>query len=115
MHDQYGDQIINLSSNKFPKGLITLESVFIPDDQARDRGMNLAASKDDHTRVMVADGKSLNMGRVCSKIEQEIFIHLCQEFNDVFSCTYDDLKGFDPSLFQHIIDLIDNVKPIRKK
>ena len=47
--------------------------------------MNLAADKDDHTPVMVADGKSLNMGKVCSEIEQESFIHLCQEFNDVFS------------------------------
>ena len=56
--------------------------------------MNLAADKDDHTPVMVANGKSLNMGKVCSEIEQESFIHLCQEFNDVFSWTYDDLKGF---------------------
>ena len=43
------------------------------------------------------------------------FIHLCQEFNDVFSWTYDDLKGFDPSLFQHTVDLIDNVKLVRHK
>ena len=35
--------------------------------------------------------------------------------NDIFSWTYDDLKGFDPILFQHTIDLIDNVKPVRQK
>ena len=85
LQDQYGDQIINLSSNKLPKDIITLESVFNPNDQARGRVMNLATDKDDHTPVMIADGKSLNMGKVCSKIEQESFIHLCQEFNDVFS------------------------------
>ena len=68
LQDQYGDQIINLSSIKLPKGLITLESVFNPDDQARGRVMNLAADKDDHTPVTVADGKSLNMGKVCSEI-----------------------------------------------
>ena len=69
--------------------------------------MNLSADKDDHTPVTVADGKSLNMGKVCSEIEWEIFIHLCQEFNDVFSWMYDDLKGFDPRLFQYTIDLIE--------
>ena len=69
LQDKYGDQIINLSSNKLPKGLITLESVFNPDDQARGRDMNLATNEDDYTSVMVADGKSLNMGKVCSEIE----------------------------------------------
>ena len=77
--------------------------------------MNIPSKKDDYTLVVVADGKSLNMGKVCSKIEKENFIHLCQEFNDIFSWTYDDLKGFDPSLFQHTIDLVDKVKPVRQK
>ena len=49
MQDQYGDQIINLSSNKLPKGLITLERIFNPDDQARGRVMNLVADEDDQT------------------------------------------------------------------
>ena len=69
LQNEYGDQIINLSSNKWPKGLITLESVFDRDDQARGRVMNLAVDEDDHTPVTVVDGKSLNMGKVCSEIE----------------------------------------------
>ena len=77
--------------------------------------MNLAAEKNDHTPVMVADGKSLNVGKVCSETEQGNFIHLCQEFNDIFAWTYDDLKGFHPRLFQHTIDLIDKAKPVRQK
>ena len=77
--------------------------------------MNLATEKDGHTLVIIADGKSLNMGMVCSEIEWEYFIHLCQEFNDIFAWTYDDLKGFDPIFFQHIIDLVDNVKLVKKK
>ena len=35
--------------------------------------------------------------------------------NDVFSWIYDNLKGFDQSLFQHTIDLSSDVKPIRQK
>jgi hypothetical protein len=80
-------------------GLITLESVFNPDDQTRGKGMNLSTEKDDHTPVMIADGMSLNMGKVCSELEQENFVHLCQEFTDIFAWTYDDLKSFDPRLF----------------
>ena len=76
---------MNLSSKKLPKVLVTLESVFNPDDQARGRVMNLAIDEDDHTPVTIVDGKSLNMGKVCSEIERESFIHLCQEFNDVFA------------------------------
>ena len=63
--------------------------------------------------ITVVDGRTLNMGKVCSKSKQENFVHLCQEFNDVFSWTYDNLKGFDTSLFQHTIDLVDDFKPIR--
>ena len=99
LKDQYGDKIINLSSNKFPKGLITLESVFNPNDQARDRAMNLSTRKNDHILVMFVYGKSLNIGKVCFETKEESFVHLCQEFNDVFSWTYDDLNGLDPSFF----------------
>ena len=87
-----------------PNGLITLESAFTLDDQERDRDMNLVASKDDHITVMVANGMTLNIEKVCTEVEQENCIHLCQEFSDVFAWTYDDLKGFDPILFQHTIN-----------
>ena len=79
LHDQYGDQIINLSSNKFPKGLITLESIFKPNDQVRERGMNLATNKGDHVLIIVVDRRRLHMGKVCYETKQEFFVHLCQE------------------------------------
>ena len=87
---------MNLSSKKLPKGLITLESIFNPDDQTRSRGLNIVANKGHHIPVAITNGNTLNLEKVCSKIEKEDFIHLCQEFNDMFSWTYDDLRGFDP-------------------
>ncbi|KAH9321932.1 hypothetical protein KI387_016571, partial [Taxus chinensis] len=33
LHDSYGDQVIQLKSNNLPKGLVTLEKMFIPDDE----------------------------------------------------------------------------------
>jgi hypothetical protein len=106
---------MNLSSKKFPKGLITLESIFNPDDQVRSRGPNLATNKDGHIPVAIADGRVLSLGKVCSKVKQENFVYLCQEFIDVFAWTYDDLKGFDPSLFQHTTNLNNDANLVRKK
>ena len=39
--DQYGDQVFYLKNNKFPKGLVTLESVFNSDDQVKPSKENL--------------------------------------------------------------------------
>ena len=76
---------MNPNSNKFPKGLVTLEGIFNFDDQEKSRGMNLATSKDDHVLVTIADGRTLNLGKVCSQSEQGAFVNLYQEFSDVFS------------------------------
>ena len=64
---------------------------------------------------MVDNGWTLNVGKLCTKVEQENFIRLCQEFSDVFVWKYDELKGFDPSLFQHTIDLKEDAKLVRQK
>ena len=77
--------------------------------------MNLAINKGDHAPIIVIDGKTLNLGKVCSRIGQEHFVYLCQELNDIFTWIYDDFKGFDPNLFQHTIDLVDNFKLVRQK
>ena len=76
LHDQYGDQIINVGSNKLPKGLITLESVFNPDDQARDRGMKLAKNKDYHMLVLVVNGRMLNIGYAMKLSKKFLFINV---------------------------------------
>ena len=106
---------MSLSSNKLPRGLVTLEGIFNLDDQSKNKVSNLAIGKDDYVLVIVAKGKALDLGKVCSEIDQEIFVSLCQKFNDTFSWTYEDLKGFDPSLFQHIIDFSENTKLVRQK
>ena len=79
--------MMNLSTNKLPKGLVTLEGIFNFDDQARSKGLNLAARKDDHIPMAIAEGKTLDLEKLSSKNEKEIFIPLCQEFNDIFSYT----------------------------
>jgi hypothetical protein len=37
------------------------------------------------------------------------------EFKDVFSWSYEDLRGFDPNVIQHVIPIKEEEKPVRKK
>ena len=47
--------------------------------------------------------------------EKEAFLHLFREFSYVFTWQYNDLKGFDPRLAQHTIELEPTAKPVRQK
>ena len=68
---------MDLNSKKLPKGLITLEGIFNSDDQVRSKGSNLTTSKDEYIPITIVDGKTLNLGKVSIKAEQEVFIKLC--------------------------------------
>ncbi|KAH9293249.1 hypothetical protein KI387_041547, partial [Taxus chinensis] len=57
----------------------------------------------------------LQIGKVSTQQEKSDFVQLCQEFPDVFSWNYKDLRGFNPKLAQHTIELEPESKPIRKK
>lgn len=59
--------------NKLPKGLITFEGIFNLDDQVKGRAMNLAARKGDYRPISIANGKFLNLGKVCYKIDQDVY------------------------------------------
>ncbi|XP_059065935.1 uncharacterized protein LOC131857409 [Cryptomeria japonica] len=48
--EAYGDQIMQLKSNKLPNGLITLENLFDKDDAKRDK-RKLTADKGDYTEM----------------------------------------------------------------
>lgn len=78
LQDQYGDQIMNLSSNKLPKGLIDLEVIFNLDDQVKGKGLNIATKRDDYVPVAIVDRRTLNLEKVCFETEKKDFIHLCQ-------------------------------------
>lgn len=70
LEQQYGDQIIQLKSNKLPKGLITLESIFNADDQARKNKTNLLVQQDHYEDLEIAKGKNLKFGKIISAEEK---------------------------------------------
>jgi hypothetical protein len=43
------------------------------------------------------------------------FTNLLHEFQNLFSWSYEDIRGFDPSLIKHVIPIKKGIKPIRKK
>jgi hypothetical protein len=43
------------------------------------------------------------------------FSRLLGEFQDGFSWSYEDLRGFDPSLIQNVIPIKEGIQPVRKK
>lgn len=104
---------MQLNSNKLPISLVILEGIFNSDDQLKKK-MNLTAQKGDYKPIVVAEGRSLNLGKVCSSTKQEAFLKLCQRYDDIVAWTYEDLKGFDPSLSQHTIELNSDAKPVRQ-
>ncbi|KAH9297013.1 hypothetical protein KI387_028695, partial [Taxus chinensis] len=76
---------------------------------------NIQVKGEDSVSILVEEGKSLQVGKVTTERERYEFIQLCQEFPDVFAWSYEDLKGFNPELAQHTIELDLSTKPIRQK
>ena len=70
---------MNLNSNELPKGIVSLKEIFKSDDQAKGKGSNLTSWREDYTSITINDGRTLNLGKVCTKTKQEVFIKLCQE------------------------------------
>ena len=49
--------------------------------------------------------KYINLGTSYTKEESDQYIHIFKDFQDVFAWSYDDLKEYDKSIFQHTIPL----------
>jgi hypothetical protein len=114
-------EIISMEDNKIPKGLTPLESSFSSSDVG-----NKEKHKEEESKRKVGETISLNIGTPespknvkigaqCSDEEKLKFSRLLGEFQDVFSWSYEDLRGFDPALIQHAIPIKEGIKPVRQK
>jgi ribonuclease HI len=114
-------EIISIENNKIPKGLTPLESSFSSSDVG-----DKEKQKEEESKRKVGETISLNIGTPkspknvkigakCSDEEKLKFARLLGEFQDVFSWSYEDLRGFDLALIQHSIPIKEGIKPVRKK
>lgn len=92
-----------------------MDSIFNGDNQLRKEKSSLQIKEEHYENVEIFRDKLLKLGKVCTLEERHSFILLCQEFSDIFGWQYSYLKGFDPSIAQHTIELEPNAKPLRQK
>jgi hypothetical protein len=57
----------------------------------------------------------IKIGKGTSEKGIKELISLVQEYRDVFSFTYDELKAYKEDVFQHTIPLKKDTKPFRQK
>ena len=57
----------------------------------------------------------VHVGQNCSADESEAYKALFKEFCDIFSWSYEEMLGIDPSIVVHEIKTYPMAKPIRKK
>jgi hypothetical protein len=97
-----------MENNKILKGLTPLESSFSSSDVG-----NKEIHKEEESKRKVGETislnigtpdspKNVNIGAQCTDEEKMKFTDLLREFQDVFAWSYEDLRGFDPSLIQHV-------------
>ncbi|KAH9315552.1 hypothetical protein KI387_024179, partial [Taxus chinensis] len=80
IEEAYGDQVIQLKTNKPPKGLITLESIFDFDD-ANTYRRNFTKVKEDYVELEVANGKKLKVGKLFTQKERERLVAICHKYD----------------------------------
>jgi hypothetical protein len=104
-----------------PKNYVSLESLFTRDDQTNilDPKEEPSVRKVQETQkinIGTPDSpKYINLGTSCTIEEIDQYTQLFKEFQDIFSWSYDDLKEYDKSIFQHVIPLKEGSKPFKKK
>jgi hypothetical protein len=114
-------EIISIEDNTISKGLTPLESLFSLSDVGKKE-----KHKEEESKRKVGETISLNIGTPwcpknvkigsqCSGEEKLKFTEFLSEFQDVFSWSYEDLRGFDPALIQHAIPIKEGIKMVRQK
>src|SRR5271156_3663020 len=112
----FGNEVVQLSSNQIPRGLVELEALFISkqNDSAKISNANVEDLEEinlgsEHSPQIVYIGKGLD-----SRVRLNL-IKLLRKYKHVFSWSYEDLKAYREDLFQHEIPLKSDVKPFRQK
>lgn len=110
----YGDQEIQLKTNKLPKGLITPKNLFDYEDGKNDK-KKFTIDKGDYTELQVEDGWKLKVGKDVPQRDRERLIHFCDEYVGVITWSYDELKGYNLEVMQHTIELEEGENHVRQK
>jgi hypothetical protein len=108
--------MIQLKSNKIPKGLVSLEDLFDRSDAFK--GTNKSSLDDQVDEVDIGNKDTpriIKVGKGCTPEEKKKIVKLVREYRDVFAWSYDELKAYDPKIINHAIPLLEGAKPFRQR
>lgn len=109
-----GKEVLQLKSNRIPRGLVALERAF--DDKERTCFPKFVDKMSDFEEVNLGTSqvpKNVYIGKCLSQRSRNNLIDLLKKFRHVFAWSYDDLKAYREDLFQHEIPLKEGTKPFR--
>ena len=102
-----------------PKGVRSLEGMFdLHNKFKKPANINTNSSSMQYKLINLgteAEPKYVNLGKCFSLGERSRFINLFQQYKDIFSWTYEDLKTYDTCIIQHIIPIKVGVKPFQQQ
>jgi ribonuclease HI len=109
-------EIVQLSTNRIPKGLVPLERLFDKNDVA----VKLQSGEKEsdvlqYNVASVQDPKHVNLASHLTEKQRADYGELLKEFAEIFAWQYDDLKTFDTEVIRHKIPLNKDTKPFRQK
>jgi hypothetical protein len=110
-----------MENNKISKGLTPLESSFSSSnvgnkEMHKEKELKREVGETISLNIITPDSpKNVKIGSQCTDEEKLKVTELLCEFQDVFAQSYEDLRGFDPTLIQHAIPIKEGIKPVRKK
>ena len=62
-----------------------------------------------------AEPKYVNLGKCCSPGERFKFIQFFQQYKDIFTWTYEDLKTYDTHIIHHVIPIKTGAKQFQQQ
>jgi hypothetical protein len=102
-----------------PKECLESESLFMKDDHVKNILEEFLVPKVQEMRKVNirtdSSPKYVNLGVDCTTEEENKYVSFFKEYIDVFAWTYDDLKSYDNTIFQHIIPLREGSKEVKQK
>lgn len=109
-----GQEVLQLKTNKIPKGLIELERMF--DDKDIASFKSNSGGCEDVEKINLgseSNPREVYIGkRLIPKIIT-VLINLLRKYKNVFAWSYDDLKEYREDLLQHEIPLKPDAKPFK--
>lgn len=110
------DGVIQLKTNKIPRGIVTLERLFDHDMICHQVTARIDVEDVETVNLGTeSEPKNILFGKSCIEAERVEIIHIIQEFIDIIAWKYEHLKTYDPSIITHTIPLKPNMKPFKQK